>query len=79
MRRLVSETKRGHIGDLQDPSIPYDQAIKKANHKSIESTIIEKQRHAEIVAGASSSSASPPPPPTPVDIPPSRDFHDTIS
>lgn len=49
--------------------MPYDKVIKRARHDLIEIAVIDKQRHIEIVVGASSSSAPPPPPPLPVDMP----------
>lgn len=56
--------------------MPYDQALKRKTHESIESVFIDKKRHAEIAAGVSSSSTPPPPLPMPVEISPNRSEHD---
>lgn len=74
---LIVGSKRGHVGDLQDPYIPYDQALKRARHNSMYSAVVDWQRHATIASGASSSSVSPPPPSLPAYMPPFRDTHDT--
>lgn len=47
--------------DLQDPTNPYDQALKWARYKLVKTIVIYRQSLAEIEVGASSSRAFPPP------------------
>lgn len=60
--------KRGKNQELQDPTIPYDQDLKKVSYESTVSEADDEERHNEIQMGAFSSHALPPPPPIPVEI-----------
>lgn len=62
--------------ELQDPDMPFDQALKRATHEPIMITFVDRHRCVELAAGTSSSSAPPPPPHSPVEISPHRDGHD---
>lgn len=74
---LVGGTKRGDMGDLQNPNISQDQAWKNARYMSLESIIYERGMHAEIESSASFSYTPLPSSPSLVDIPQSWDAHDT--
>lgn len=51
----VFGSKRSHNGDLQDPDMLYDQALKRSIHDLMDSAIVERLRHIAIVVGTSSN------------------------
>lgn len=70
------ETQKAKKEDLYNPTIPFDQDLKKATHNHRVSKVDDGVRWAKIMMGAPFSSATPPPPPLSIEIPPNRDEHE---
>lgn len=73
---LVVGTKRGRLEELQDPTIPYDQILKRAYLDSRKFAVVDATRHHEKSMDAYSSNALPPPPPLSVEMSPVRDKYE---